>query len=183
MPVAIRVILHGYLSKITGPIELAAPTVAHALEQLTRLFPALRSNGSRGRHRVVVAGYKHEHDFYAPIKNREVHIFPQFSGAKNAPLTQILVGGLLIAAAFATAGTSLAFLGPALFSMGGAFVAGGLVQILAPKPKEEEKSKYLGAPKNTVAIGTRIPVLYGRYRVYGHYLSFEIFSTLQPANR
>ena len=57
-------------------------------------------------------------------------------------------------------------------------VAGGLIQMLTPQPKDdaESRTKYLGAPKNTVAIGTYIPILFGKHRAYGQFLSFELFT-------
>jgi predicted phage tail protein len=57
---------------------------------------------------------------------------------------------------------------------------GGLAQLLAPQPeddKDELRNRYLGAPRNTVAIGTRIAIPYGRRKIFGHYLSFDINAT------
>ena len=64
-----------------------------------------------------------------------------------------------------------------LMKVGALALLGGLSQLLAPTPEAEEeqnRSAYLGAPGNTVKIGTRIPILYGRHKVYGHFLSFDI---------
>lgn len=171
-----KVFLHGYLSRFhDSPIEVAAPTVAHAVETISRIIPGLAPNAVHGRHKVVISGCKSEEDLRAPFTGTDIHIFPQLSGGKTAGLTQILIGGLLIGASFLIPG---GFLATAAFSFGVALVAGGLIQMLTPQPKDtaEQRSKYLGSPKNTVAIGTYIPILYGKHRAYGHFLSFEVFS-------
>ena len=43
-----------------------------------------------------------------------------------------------------------------------------------PENQDPEASKYLGADQNTVKIGTRIPLLYGKHQAFGHYLSFNV---------
>jgi predicted phage tail protein len=68
-----------------------------------------------------------------------------------------------------------------LFNLGAAMLLGGILAFFnTPKRDKKDgaanKSYYLGAPKNTVDIGTRIPILYGRRKIGGHYLSFDISS-------
>ena len=172
----LKIHLHGYLSRFhDSPIEVAAPTVAHAIEVISRTIPGLAPNAVEGRHKVVVTGCKSKEDFDLPFTGSDIHIFPQLSGGKQNGLMQILIGGLLIGVALLIPG---GFLATALLSGGIALIAGGLIAMLTPQPKDtqESRTKYLGTPKNTVAIGTYIPILYGRHRAYGHYLSFEIFS-------
>jgi predicted phage tail protein len=101
------------------------------------------------------------------------------------------VGVVLIGVAFYLGGAALA--GPTLFgtttvsslmfNFGLSLVMGGLLEMLSPAPKmdssgnaasDPEASKYLGATQNTVKIGTRIPLLYGRHIAYGHYISFDV---------
>ena len=176
-----KVVFHGYLSKF-GTIEVPAPSVRHAIEAACRVCPGLRSNGARGRHRIMVAGCNSESDLKKPHDGSTIHIFPQFAGAKNGGIFQILIGAVLIGVSFLIPGAG--FIASAAFALGGAFVLGGLVQMLSPKPEDNnssDKSKYLGAPKNTVAVGTRIPIPYGKNRLYGHYLSFNVRSKITPA--
>lgn len=173
-----KVHLHGYLSKLhDGPIEVAAPSVAHAIEAISRCVPGFQPNAVRGRHKIVVSGCNTEDELRAPFNGTDIHIFPQLSGGKQSGLTQILIGAALIGVGLLLPG---GFLATAAFSFGAALIAGGLIQMLTPQPKDttEQRTKYLGTPKNTVAIGTYIPILYGRHRAYGHYLSFEIFSKI-----
>jgi hypothetical protein len=54
------------------------------------------------------------------------------------------------------------------------------MSLLAPSPSlsgqtaEQEQSKYFGPPANTTKIGTRIPLLYGEMKAYGHILSYDV---------
>jgi len=56
--------------------------------------------------------------------------------------------------------------------------AGGIMQLISPAPKQDstdpDASKYIGAPGNTTKIGTRIPILYGRRKIFGQILSLDI---------
>lgn len=164
------VVLHGHLARFhEGPIRIVANTIAEAVEAVSRqVFPS--------RQRVKIVGCETEEDLYRDLGDQEeIHIVPQLSGGKRGGLLQILLGIALVGLGF--------FLGPAtwlgsmLMKVGAMAVLGGLAQLLAPQPeddKEEKKSRYLGAPQNTVQIGTRIPILYGEYRVYGHYLAMNV---------
>jgi hypothetical protein len=40
---------------------------------------------------------------------------------------------------------------------------------------------YLGAGEQTTAAGTRIPLGYGKYKIAGHYVSYNTSSTLYVA--
>jgi hypothetical protein len=59
-------------------------------------------------------------------------------------------------------------------------ILGGILQMLAPTPKSNtgssDQSLYVPSNQNTVKIGTRIPLIYGRVRHFGHYLSFNVDS-------
>lgn len=174
-----KVVFHGFLADLAGTVEVAAHTVADAIESISRTIPGLRPNPVTGRHRVMVVGCHTRDDFYLPWNDDVIHIFPQFNGGKSGGVTNIVIGTLLIVTAFVVAPFS-PVLGTALFNFGVAMILSGVIAIIAPTPKADQSdsnaSRYLGAPRNTVAIGTRIPILYGMFRVYGHYLSFEILA-------
>lgn len=61
----------------------------------------------------------------------------------------------------------------------------GLIAVIAPAPsapsvgdqRQGDKSEYLPANKNTVRTGTRIALILGRAKVYGHFLSFNVTAT------
>jgi predicted phage tail protein len=180
LPCDVDVKLHGYLAAFGPRITVRGGTLRHILEAAQRVCTRLQSNGPLGRHRVTIPGVDCEADLDKPHDGSTVHIFPQLSGGKTAGLAQILVGGLLVGASFLIPGSG--FLASSLFAFGAAFVVGGVVAMLSPKPDDNltSKSKYLGAPKNTVAVGTRIPIPYGKNRLYGHYLSFNVWARLVP---
>ena len=43
--------------------------------------------------------------------------------------------------------------------------------------KDPESSRYLGSTKNSVKIGTRVSICFGRNKVPGHFVSFNVDST------
>ena len=172
----IKVYLHGYLKDFSdGPVEIEADNMAMAIEGVTRQLEGFKPNAVRGRHRITAVGYESVEDLFTEPKSDELHIFPQFAGGKKGGFMQILIGAALFAVSFFLPG-SMAVLAGIAKSMGISMLLGGIAQLLAPQPSSEDakKSRYLGSPKNTVAMGTRIPILYGTFRVYGHYLSFDI---------
>lgn len=179
-----RVHLHGALKKIhDGPIEVVADTVAEAIRLVSLQLPGFRPNAREGRKRVQVAGCDTiESLFDSGNALEDLHVFPQFSGGKRGGFLQILVGAALIAASF------LPFVGPffssILLKVGAMLILGGVLQMFAVPPRdargpsgstgESNRSHYLGPPRNTVGIGTRIPILYGRRKVGGHLLSVNV---------
>lgn len=172
-----RIYLHGSLKEIhPDPIEVDADTVAEAIKLVTLLLPGFKPNAKTGYRRIQVLGYDFVEDFFKKDDTVDIHIYPQFNGGKRGGFLQILLGAALIAASFLIGGP----FAPLMLRMGVLLVIGGLMQLLQQPPrdnKQEEqtnKSRYLGAPKNTVEIGTRIPILYGRRKVGGHYLSFNV---------
>lgn len=173
--VRVKVHLHGYFSTFhPGPIEVVADTVAQAIERVTRQLPGFRPNAIHGRHRVRVVGCDDLKSLFNPIDRDEIHLIPQFTGGKQGGFLQILLGIVLIGIGLLVGGP----LGGILLKVGALMFFGGLAQLLAPQPEDDKedkkKTQYLGAPKNTVKIGTRIPILFGTHQVYGHYLSFDI---------
>ena len=175
-----KIILHGYFAAFhDGPIEMVGDTVAELIEGVTRQVKGFLPDPVKGRHRIKVVDFDTEESLHIPLGAdvEEIHIIPQMSGGKKGGLLQILLGVVLVGVGLLLGAGSL--MGGLLMKAGALAVLGGLTAMLAPKPEadglsEQKRSHYLGAPKNTVAIGTRIPILYGRHRVFGHYLSFDI---------
>lgn len=173
-----KVHLHGYLAAFhDGPITIIGNTVAEIVESITRQLPGFAPDPVRGRHRIKVVGRETVESLYQPLGDQiDIHIVPQMSGGKSGGLGQILLGIALIGIGIFTFGAT-SFWGSMLLKVGALAVLGGVAQLLAPTPTQDtstDQSRYLGSPKNTVAIGTRIPILYGRDRVYGQFLSFDI---------
>lgn len=176
-----RVYFHGSLKKLVGsdPFEVEAEDVASAIEGVTRQLPALAPNPVTGRFRVGVVGCDKAEDLKR-TDMEDIHIVPQMSGGKKGGFFQILIGAVLVAAAFIISPSLSLEVSVALFTSGAAMMLGGVLSFLLPVPQRDtavgdpEASKYLGSPRNTARIGTRIPVLYGRDRAYGHFISIDI---------
>ena len=113
---------------------------------------------------------------------------------KGGGFLRIVIGAVIVAAALMTFGgsavglsamwsaTSATIGGSIALSIGTSLILGGLLSLVSPTPRRDanasgqadpEASKYLGAQKNTVRIGTRIPIAYGECKVFGHYISFD----------
>lgn len=168
--------LHGPLKKLhDGPIEVVADTIAEAIKIVTSQIAGFAPNAVTGYKRLQVAGVDKLEDFFREDDREEIHLMPAFNGGKQGGFLQILIGAVLIAASFIP---GLQFMAPLLMKVGVMLLLGGILQLLSAPPRdrgqESIKSHYLGSPKNTVAIGTRIPILYGKRKIGGHYLSFNI---------
>jgi predicted phage tail protein len=171
------IILHGYLRELhPAEIQVEANSAAEALSSL-QLIPALAGDGSK-RHHVAVDGFASADALYDKRKVDVLHVRPVMTGSGRSGATQVVIGIMLIATAAMGGIPALGITSGMLYLSGGMMVLGGVLQLLAPQPKLDtsEKSKYLGSGKNTVAIGTRIPMIYGRCKAYGHYISFDIDS-------
>lgn len=105
-----------------------------------------------------------------------IKVVPKVRGAGGA--AQVILGVVMIAAAFVTGGTSLAAWGAlqgALVGAGIGMMVGGIAQMLMPKVdtiKDENQdgnkaNKGFGGAVTTVAQGSPVPVLYGQREVGG----------------
>lgn len=174
-----RIVAHGKLRALMPePIEIEVATVAEAMEALGHVVPGFRPTVGKGRECVQIVGVDTMGDLFDPTDREEIHLVPPFMGARGA--VQIVLGAVLVAISFIPGiGTATAAF---IFNAGLAMIAGGIIALFSPAPSSDhggvsnDKSRYLGTPKNTVAIGTRIPIVYGRHRVYGHFLAFDIDS-------
>lgn len=176
----ITVVLHGPLNKLhPEPVVIQAATVNEAIKGYCKLTGAFDPVPGRPRHRVRIRGYEDPSEMYKPVGDSELHLYPDFRGGGGGGFLNIIIGAVIIVAAVAlavpTGGASLAAI-----PFGLTLVVGGLISLISPAPKPDTatgqtfSSKYLGAPKNTTKIGTRIPLIWGEQRVYGQYISYNI---------
>lgn len=104
-----------------------------------------------------------------------------YASAAAASSNLAAAGFSVSASSFMSTGTQLLGLAAnAMIGVGTSLLIGGIMQAISPSPKvtanasDPEASKYLGAPGNTTALGTYIPIGYGKFKVSGHYISFNI---------
>lgn len=104
-----------------------------------------------------------------------------YAAASAAAAKAATLGISVSASSFMSTGTTLmGIAGQLAVGMGTSLIVGGVMQALSPSPRvsanvnDPESSKYLGAPGNTAALGTYIPIGYGMFKVSGHYISYNI---------
>lgn len=175
-----RVIFHGHLRDLCPIVyDMTVDSPYEALTALVTQIPALQVLRDGEGFPCRVVGFHTAQSLLRHCPDlEEIHVMPDYTVGGKAWL-QIGIGALLIAAAFipglgAIGGVQV---GSLLFSMGASLVLGGLLQLIAPTPSKDsnpDASKYLGGPKNTVALGTRIPIAYGVCRLYGQFLSYDV---------
>lgn len=186
-----KIILHGYLKDLhPEPICIEADTVAEAVSVL-RNYPGFNPDEGN-RHTVAIRGFESRDSLYMKTDVEEIHIEPTLSGGGGGSrpgIFQIVIGALLIAASFIPA---LAPISPYLRAAGLSMMIGGVIALLAPSPNNKDggpASRILGASENTVKIGTPIPMMIGRIKHFGHYISFNVdavdyngFDTIDPGH-
>lgn len=192
----VKVELGGYLSSLGDNLSFYVTTPAEALRaallQVEGLEKALRDADKHGIKFAVLNGKR-------PVSVEELHlgvkdvvtIIPVEDGSKKNGLTQVLVGVVIIAAAFYTGGASLTAGGLTTTTAGGlavnlgvAMVLGGITQMLTPSPEgpqdssdvENKPSYAFGGPINTVSQGNPVAIFYGEREVGGAVISAGIYN-------
>ncbi len=173
--------------KFHGSLEALCPegftceanTVAEAVSAL-RLHPSFNPRSGK-RYTVSIEGFGSKDSLYTPTDVEVIHVHPAMVGAGGKGVMQTIMGAVLIVVGVVLDVFSYGTAGNAFIAAGIGMMAGGIIQMLMPSPsstgQSDEKSRYLSGAKNTVAIGTRIPLVYGRRKVYGHYISFNTDAT------
>ncbi|WP_419902138.1 hypothetical protein [Kiloniella sp.] len=182
--------MHGCLKKICSEtLEFDVSTPAEAIRALSSQVKGLAPLPGQPMKQLRIVGVDAD-SIFAPLKLKELHIVPDFAGGKKGGFFKIILGVALIAASFLipagglTIG-SFTLSASSLLWTGASMILGGLLEAVSPAPKADVEtgpgdppaSKYLGTPQNTTAIGTRIPMGYGRRKVAGHFISFDIQAT------
>lgn len=170
-----RIHLLGYLKQYhPEPIEVEASTVEEALTYLKNI-PGIDTDTMEKRH-VRVRGFESADSLRVPTDVTDLFVMPTMrgAGAKAGGFLQIIVGIVVVVVAAITQ----QYWGVAA---GLAMIAGGVIAVLAPTPKlgvdnsdNDRRTMFLPSTQNTVKIGTRKPILYGRIKHFGHYLSFNV---------
>lgn len=174
-----KILFEGYLAEMYPQgIEVAADT-AHEAVQALAAFPGFEPE-SGVRHTVIIRDFDSFELLHAITKVPAITLVPVLlaAGGGGSPFKQVLIGAVLVGLSFwnPVAGTKFAAF---LLNAGAGLVIGGLIQLISPAPRPEDsgsdkRSRMLGADGNTTRIGTPIPLLFGRSKVNGHYLSFDV---------
>ncbi len=183
-----KVKLHGILrEKFGSEFELDVESVAEAVRALCILvqgFESFMANAHlQGIKFAIYLDDRNisEDDLCFATKSSVIRISPIIDGAKSGGLLQIIVGVVMIAAAFFTGGTSLAAWGAmqaALAGAGAAMMLGGLAQMMMPAVSSMDQNQDgnkpnfgFGGAVTTVAQGLPVPVLYGQREIGGFVIS------------
>jgi len=193
-------------SKFGSKMSYNAPTVADAMKLLDvnnegfRPYLIQAHEKGVGFH-IDVAGERLEYDeeILLPLNEGDITITPVPAGAKGGGakiFAAILMIVLIVAtggfAGFGAAGTTAANAGWAVAVGGGLSTTGmlvvgfaaslamsGVAEMMAPDPATDadQQSSYLfnGSEKNVIE-GDPVPVLYGKLRIPGQPVNFEISS-------
>lgn len=114
---------------------------------------------------------------------KEIRIIPVPTGSKSGGLFQVVLGAVMIGAAFFTGGASLgawSAMTASMALMGGSMVLGGVMQMISPQmggmklesgSAENRPSYAFGGAVNTTAAGYPYPIPYGYRTVGGAILS------------
>lgn len=187
--------LLGELGQKFGRIhQLAVATPAEAIRALCSQLAGFREYVSSGerRYRVAVGSVpiREVDELRMGAGEHKAFTFvPVLHGGKSA-WGQIIVGGLLIAAATFNplgffGGTALlsGWVGTAAIGIGSSLVLGGISQLISPKPQTPQASETKNNPSyiynggvNTSQQGQCVPLGYGRMRVGSAVISAGISS-------
>lgn len=184
-----KVKLHGILrEKFGSEFELDVESVAEAVRALCILvqgFESFMANAHlQGVKFAVYLDDRNisEDELCFATKSSVIRISPVIDGAKSGGIIQIVVGVVMIAAAFFTGGASLAAWGAmqaALAGAGAAMLLGGVAQMMMPSAvssmdqnQDGNKPNFgFGGAVTTVAQGLPVPILYGQREIGGFIIS------------
>lgn len=175
---AIRTIkLSGSLARQFGrEHRLAVANPAEAVRALCAMKPGferfLMEAKDKGLAFTVFNGKENigEDELRAPTGDQVIRIIPVIAGSKKAGTMQVIMGVVLIAAGAVIQWWMGGAPNPVsnyLYGMGISMIIGGIVQMLAPTPKDHKKqeddrqSYVFNGIQNVSAQGACVPVLYG----------------------
>tara|TARA_R100000773_G_C4178475_1_gene89181 strand:- start:135 stop:752 length:618 start_codon:yes stop_codon:yes gene_type:complete len=182
-----KIKLYGKLAEFVGHKEFEAEvsSVGNAVSFLLNNFPQLERHMSPNYYQVKVGDYDiDETEVHHPVGQQDIHFVPVIAGAGRGGLGKLLLGAVLIGAAFlmpAGAGLTLmqgikagslakvGFLTKTMLYVGASLALQGVTELLFPLPKDngfdsEQDPKLsfsFSGLQNTSRAGTPIPIVYG----------------------
>ena len=178
----VTVRFYGDLKQFGTSFKMDVETVPEALRALMTQVKGLREHIEKGHYEVRADGKLLAESSLDTNLNASLHITPVVKGAgKNGGLMQIVVGVVMIAAAFWTGGASMgawSAMQSAAFAAGVGMVMGGIAQLLTKMPSmdpmkdsEDLKSSSFSNLDNMTAQGAPVPLIYGKMMVGSKVLS------------
>ncbi len=192
-PQLITVHFYGTLAQKFGDkLELAVRSVAEVVRLMEANFPGFCKLIKHGQYYVMRGGKKWdegeslgEEQIGVGLSGQDVHIVPTVYGAgsQKGGIFQIVLGVVLIGAAFVLSGglaapgimAGFSAMGGTIWgtvaAVGAAMAVGGIVQLISPQAKTEvstpldkdnRSSTLFGGPINAGNQGVCMPVVYGR---------------------
>jgi len=178
-----KIKLYGELAEFVGhkEFEVKVDSLQKAVSFLVNNFPQIESYMSPKYYQVKVGNYAiDESEINHPIGKEDIHFVPVISGARG--FGRILLGAVLIGAAFLAPGSTLVFgkgfgaslakagfLTKAAIGIGGSLVISGVSDLLFPLPplpefssEEDPRLSFsFSGTQNTARAGTPVPIVYG----------------------
>lgn len=177
--------LHGFLATKYGKsFKLDIDTAGEAIRALTANFPTFMQDIREGAWHIVrgkdvdkgVSLDEHQISSFRLGKG-DLHLVPFVAGSKRGGLLKVILGVVLIGAAFLFTGGALAtsitggtgllggVTGTQVALFGAAVALAGVSSLLAPEEKADEKdgseSYTMSGPGNTYDQGNPVPLVYG----------------------
>jgi predicted phage tail protein len=181
-----KVYLYGALADTYGKeFSLDVSTAGEAIRALSANFPKFMKDIRDGAWHVVRGkdidkGMSLDKDDIAAFRlgrNADLHILPYVAGSKRGGLLKIILGVVLIGAAFALTGGALAtgigatgsllggITGTQVALFGAAMALAGISSLLTPEEKAEKEdgsaSFTMAGPGSTSDQGAPVPLVYG----------------------
>ena len=182
-----KIKLYGKLAEFVGHKEFEAEvsSVGNAVSFLLNNFPQLERHMSPNYYQVKVGDYSiDETEIHHPVGQQDIHFVPVIAGAGRGGLGKLLLGAVLIGAAFLMpAGSGLTLLEgikagslaqvgmltKTMLYVGASLALQGVTELLFPLPKDNgfdseqdpRLSFSFSGLQNTSRAGTPIPIVYG----------------------
>lgn len=191
--------LYGTLGTRFGRVhKYVCTSTADAIRTLCTMIPGfqtfLNESKDKGLGFSCFVGKENigEESLHAPTGDEDIRIAPMILGSGRGGFFQVLLGAVLVGAAFLSGGVTLAagklaftgVMGQMAFGLGVSMIIGGVTQLLTPQPKgltgvespNNGASYNFNGPVNVTAQGNPVPVLYGEAIIGSIAISGDIYS-------
>ena len=184
------IVFSGYLRDMYPDGIKVEGASAYECVSALRLYPGFRETDGV-QHTVVLPDFGSRDALTEKTDKEVIRIEPMIVGAsgRGGQFLMVVVGILLIWSGYGyPAGQSVlagAMTAGQAVSLGVMLLLNGIVGLMSPQPEpdtdeKDAKSNKLSANRNTTKIGTRVGLLFGRRKVWGHILSFNVSATTLP---